>query len=366
MADFIDEQPTDYISTDRQSLRWDTQILVEFRDFLTKEVGRALAAYADTVSEGLEVKLRDDPYTRKVIDEGKLPMHRERTAWQIAKTLAGKDSGDLESDFYQSTLKSVVAGLGHGEILATIQKLSEKEHPQLTDVIREVTRLTRHEFDEFMTIIDSRIRAIETLAKLVDDVDFKAAKNEADLHELFEKSPWLLDPTFFEFLTSDETESELAERLAKTLEIGKYTPKKYDAKAEKEANPLETNFRPDLTFVLCNESLNRVVIVELKAPNTPLHIDHLTQLKGYMDRTEEFLHRSMSAASFKVEGLLIGSMDASSKAEKISALRYEIRTSMTQNCNWKVYDILQVLTRTRSAHREILNAYRKARKGAAT
>jgi hypothetical protein len=366
VADFIDEQPTDYISTDRQSLRWDTPILSEFRDFLTKQVVKALAVYADTVSEGLEKNLKDDPFTRKVIYEGKLPTHRERTAWQIAKTLAGKDSGDLEGDFYQSTLKSVVAGLGHGEILATIQKLSEQQQPQLTDVIREVTRLTRHEFDEFMTIIDSRIRAIETLAKLVEGVDFKAAKNEDDLHELFEKSPWLIDPTFFEFLTSDKTENELADRLAKELKIGKYAGKDYDPSTQEEVTALKSNLRPDLVFLLCNKSLNRLVIVELKAPNTPLHIDHLTQLKGYMTRAEEFLQQLMPSASFRVEGLLIGSLHPNSKADKILQLRREIKKYMGPNCDWKVYDILEVLTRTRDAHREILNVYKKASMSSAT
>ena len=203
VADFIDEQPTDYISTDRQTLRWDTPTLSALREFLTAQITKALADYANTVSQDLE-ETKEDAFTKTAIFEGNLPPHREHTAWQIAKTLAGKDSGDLESDFYQNTLKSVISGLGHGEILATIQKLTEQEHPQLGDVIREISRLTRHEFDEFMTIIDARIRAIETLARLVEGVDFKAAKNEGALHELFENNPWLIDPTFFEFLTSDE------------------------------------------------------------------------------------------------------------------------------------------------------------------
>ena len=306
------------------------------------------------------MKLRDDPYTKKVISEGNLPAHREQTAWQLAKTLAGKDSGDLESEFYRSTLKSVVAGLGHGEILATIHQLSEKQNPQLNDVIHEISKLTRHEFDEFMTIVDGRIRAIDTLAKLVEGVDFKAAKNENALHELFEKSPWLIDPTFFEFLTSDQTENELADKLAKHLKIGKYAGKDYDPTVPKEANPLETNLRPDLAFLLCNQSLNRIIIVELKAPNTPLHIDHLLQLKGYMARTEKFLKVHLPGLAFKVDGQLIGSIDDKSSAEKVFLLQNEIEKSMGPNSEWRVCDILEVLTRTRNAHREILNAYKKA------
>ena len=366
VADFIDELPTDYISTDRQNLRWDTPTLTALRDFLTIQMTKALAAYADTVSEGLENKLKQDTFTKTTIVQGNLPAHRERTAWQIAKTLAGKDSGDLESDFYKNTLQSVISGLGHGDILATIQSLTEQTNPALTDVIREITRLTRHEFDEFVTIIDARIRAIETLSKLVENVDFKAAKNEDALHELFEKNPWLIDPTFFEFLTTDKTENELADRIAKDLEIGEHSPTGYDPTIAKEANALETNLRPDLTFLLCNASLKRLVIVELKAPNTPLHIDHLTQLKGYMGRTEEFLQAYPQAGTFKIEGYLIGSLDPASKAKKVSELRYEMKNGMGPNSNWRVFDIMEVLNRTRNAHREIWNAYKKAGAAAIT
>lgn len=360
LADFIDDQPTDYISTDRQSLRWDTPILTPMRDFLTIEITKALAAYADSVSEGLDNKLKQDQFTKTVILEGNLPPHREKNAWQIAKTLAGKDAGDLESDFYRNTFKSVVSGLGHGEILATIQALAEQDHPLLQDVIREITKLTRHEFDEFMTIVDARLRAIETLSRLVEGVDFKAAKNETALHNLFEQNAWLMDPTFFEFFTSDQQENELAKRLSKELKIGEFVPENYDPNIPKEAEPLETNERPDLTFLLSNQTLKRLVIVELKAPNTPLHIDHLNQLKGYMARAEAFVRSHPEAVGMKIEGLLIGSRASNSKAEKVVVLDYEIEKQMGPNSPWRVFDILEVLGRTRDAHRELLNAYKTA------
>lgn len=365
VADFIDDQPTDYISTDRQTLRWDTPILLPLREFLTDRMTKALATYADSVSEKLEKKLKDDDFTKKVIFEGKLPPHREDTAWKLAKTLAGKDSGDLESEFYRSTIRSVVAGLGHGEILATIQRLAEQDHPQLKDVIAEITRLTRHEFDEFVTIIDARLRAIETLSKLVKDVDFKKSKNEDDLHDLFEQNPWLIDPTFFEFLTSDQEESILAERLSKELKIDYDVSVDYDPTDAKEAdsvevNPLAKNERPDLTFLLTNESLKRIVIVELKAPNTPLHIDHLNQLKGYMDDVEAYAEAHPECAGMKVEGILIGSRATNSKAAKIKRLESEIKKYMGPNSDWRVFDIAEILNRTKAAHHEIWDAYKKA------
>jgi len=359
VADFIDDQPTDYISTDRQSLRWDTPMLTSIRDFLTIQITKALATYADTVSAGLENKLKQDVFTVTAIMEGKLPAHRERTAWQIAKSLAGQDAGDLDSDFYRSTIKSVIAGLGHGEILATIEKLAEQDKPELRAVIQEITKLTRHEFDEFMTIIDARLRAIHTLSKLVEGVDFTASKNESDLHELFENNPWLIDPTFFEFMTSDQKENELARRLAQDLKISNFTPADYDKNSLNETAPLATNERPDLTFLLSNQALKRLIIVELKAPNTPLHNDHLNQLQGYMARAEEFLAAHADAGQTKVEGLLIGSRATDSKAEKVKLLDYHIKKNMGPTSPWRVFDILEVLQRTRDAHSEIWKAHKK-------
>jgi hypothetical protein len=359
-ADFIDDQPTDYISTDRQSLRWDTPILAPLREFLTSQMTKALAQYANSVSKGLEITVRKDAFTVSAIAEGKLAPHREKTAWLIARTLADKDGGNLESDFYQNTIKSVISGLGHGEILATIQALSESEKPELTAVIRELTRLTKHEFDEFMTIIDARLRAIIALSKLVEGVDFRVNKNERELHVLFRENAWLIDPTFFEFLTSDKEENELAVRLAKDLKIGSFVPSDYDSNALDETKPLATNLRPDLTFLLSNTTLRRLVIVELKAPNTPLHVEHLTQLQGYMASADMFVKAHPEVGSLKIEGLLIGSRDSKSTSKKVINLNYRIENEMGPNCPWRVFDILEILHRTQNAHTELLATYKKA------
>jgi hypothetical protein len=114
-------------------------------------------------------------------------------------------------------------------------------------------------------------------------------------------------------------------------------------------------------FLLGNRSLGRIVIVELKAPNTPLHNDHLTQLKGYMDRAEKWLKDHAPDREIRVEGILVGShADSDCKAAKVSALRYEI--SKNPRADWKVYDIGEILDQTRAAHRELTDIYKRAAK----
>lgn len=355
VADFVDDLRTDYISTDRRSLRWDTPLLHKLREFLNGEINKALQQYADAVSSGLENKLKSDEFTKVAIAKGKLPEHRERTAWAIAKTLAGKDSGDLNSQFYRTTLQSVVNGLGHGQIISTIYEIAKQDHPELQSVIAEITKLTQQEFDDFLQIVQGRLKAIEALRKIYQAVDFKDAKNEKPLHELFRRNPWMVDPTYFEFLTSDREETEVAKRLSKELEI--------DDQVKRDAPGLSTDERPDLTFVVGSVSLSRFVIIEFKAPNVALQNKHLVQLKGYMARAKKWLNHTYAAKrSFRVEGVLIGTKDfADRKSDEFIVLEAEIADKMS-DADWQVFDIGQVLDRAEAAHKELLQVYERAAK----
>jgi hypothetical protein len=114
-------------------------------------------------------------------------------------------------------------------------------------------------------------------------------------------------------------------------------------------------------FLLSNLGIHKLVIVELKAPNTPLHIGHLNQLKGYIMRAEAWLkEQGGEKARVEVRGILIGSRDDKSKSEPVALLRSEI-AKRQDGADWEVFDIGQVLDMTRSAHAELL-AVAEARK----
>jgi hypothetical protein len=353
VADFVDDLSTDYISTDRQSLRWETPLLHKLREFLTGEMNKALQHYADSVSENLGNKLKEDGFTKITIAKGQLPSHREKTAWALAKTLAGKDSGNLDSPFYKTTLQSVVNGLGHGQIISTIYEIAKEDKPELQSIIAEISKLTQQEFDDFQQIVHGRLKAIEALRKIYESVDFRAAKNEKPLHELFKKNPWMVDPTYFEFLASDTPETEVAKRLSKELEI--------DDQVAKGAPGLSTDERPDLTFVVGSVALRRFVIIEFKAPNIPLQNKHLVQLKGYMARANKWLkHTYSSKGDFRIEGVLIGTKDFSNRiSDEFVVLEAEIANKMS-GADWQVFDIAEVLDRAEAAHKELLRVYQQA------
>lgn len=364
VADFIDDRRTDYIASNRQSLRWDTELLSGLKQFLVDEMRDACSAYQHSKEPTLRLLVRKDDFTIGVIEKADLPAHRRDTAFKIAAKLAAGCPNTLDDSFYQESLPVIVHGLGYGEILSALHEISQKDHPSVTEVVQSITQLTKAEWDDFSKIVSGRLRAIENLEKIVQDASFAKPENESEIHRMLETSPWLIDPTFWQFLTSDETEDTIAMKLAQELEIGEFAPPGYDPTTPQETGPYKQNKRPDLVFLLANFTLGRIVIVELKSSNTPLTSVHLDQLQRYMGTAKEFISRMPNAPQLKVEGYLIGCRDKTgSQKQDVINLRNRER-DRGPSSDWQVFDLQEVLVRTHMAHKELRATYQRAAKAA--
>jgi hypothetical protein len=349
-ADFIDDQPTEYIATDRQSLRWDTPLLSPMREFLSDQIRKACEKYQRFRDIEAGRVAREDPYTKSLVQGQRLPPYKERIAYSIAGDLHNHLPGGKDSEEYKQQLQILVDGLGQGSILRAIADMAKEDTPDLNRVVARATELTERELGEFIRFIEGRLGAIGALRKICRAVDFRASKNEKQLHKLFEKSPWLIDTTFTQLMTSNQPQVALFDRLAQHLGVGEYAPKEASEDDQK---------RPDLVFLLGNKAQRRLIIIELKAPNTPLENDHLTQLKEYMVDARGFLETKLPGQRFAIEGYLIGSMpEEDSKARGAKLLREEIRKAGPAT-DWAVRDIEEVLDRAEAAHHELSAVYER-------
>lgn len=365
-ANFIEEKRSDYVSSDRKTLRWETPFLHGLRRFLTDEMHAACIAYQNTREETLRVKVRKDVFTGTVIDHADLPTHRRDTAFRIAAKLAA-GCGDATKDvYYRETLPVIMQGLGYGELLSAITEISKKKHPSFPDVVATITSLTAAEWDDFSRVVNGRLKGLETLRRIYRKIDFSSSKNENELHKLLQKCPWLIDATFWQFLTSNVSEKTITQKLSKELQIGECVPDGYDPSVASEMEPFGKNKRPDLVFLLNNSALGRLVIVELKAPNTPLHNEHLLQLEDYMRDVREWLQENMKgrAEQLKVEGYLIGERaKPQSRQNEVKRLRDRERKRGPET-DWYVFGLHELLTRAEDAHRELLNVQEAVQKAA--
>ena len=353
-ADFLDSLDRDYIATDRQGLRWDTPLLQPVHEFLGKEIKEACKQYQKVRDQRKRQEVESDAFTVALIRDAHLSRRERRLAVTICARLASFHGQGVATREYREHARLLVGAVGKGEIFSAISRIANSDRPQLDDLAGEVIRLSHAEVDQTLAGIRTRILAVETLQRIVEHTDFKAGNNEDELHNLLEQSPWLIDPTYFEFLTSDKTIATLFERLAKALKIGPYVPMGYDKNAVSEAKPMGKNRRPDLVFLLGNAPLKRLVVVELKAPNTPLLHRHLMQLKDYMRKAEAFLQSRQENAI--VEGRLIGTLELDSAANQIERLKQELR-DRGPTTKWDVCDLSQLLRRTLAVHKDFIDTH---------
>jgi len=347
-ADFIDEEETDYISTDRASLRWDSPLLADLYKFLSGEITKGCAAcqkQRDDVAPGI---VKNDPFTTAEIEKCRFSRRDRRMALRLGVILKNACKQGVDDPGYKEKFPVFLRSIGHGNILTAISELADEPFPDINKLAVEVAKLTADEFDQFASYAKARIKAIGALRRIVDAVDFKAKENEAVIQGMFEKSPWLIDPTYTQFLTADESFDVLFTRLAKHLQVGKH--------ALDDAQKL--NERPDLVFLLGSKSLDRLVIVELKSANLPLGSPHLDQLQGYMEDAEQWL-AGHHKPGVLVEGHLIGSLaPPKSQARGVKALRRRIKQA-GPNSSWSVRDYTKVLSDTDAAHRELLQVHER-------
>lgn len=339
-ADFIDQQPLDYISTDRHGLRWEAPMLAVLREFLSSEIKDACKAYQKVRDAANDKKVKDDAFTKQQIESSALAGAEKKLAMKVARALGRAYENGVKDPAYQSTLPSMIQAIGHGGVLTAISKLANQDSPQLTKLVVEITKLTKGEMESFTTRAKARLTAIKAMKKVVTAVDFRGADNEKEIQKLFENSPWLVDATYTQFLSADKRMDSVIERLAQELNVAEHGDE-------------TDSTRPDLVFLVGNTALGRLVIIELKSANKYLDSSHLEQLEIYMQKSENWLKEHK--LNVKVEGHLIGSLAPStSRADKVLALRRRIEKAGPTE-PWRVRDYIDVLTDTEAAHKELLD-----------
>ena len=342
-ADFLDDSGRDYIATDRQGLRWETPLLQPVHEFLSGQIKEACAKYQRFRDDEKRREVERDEFTVTLIENAQLSAREKTLAKTICTRLASFHGQGVETEEYREHAQLLVGAVGQGQIFSAITQIANQDGARFEDLVAEVARLTHAEIDHAVAWMRSRLVAIEALKKIVRQTDFAEANNEKALHDLLKTSPWLIDATYFEFLTSDQSEHTLFGRLEKELRIGDSSP---------HTTGTTNDRRPDLVFLLGNEGLRRVVIVELKAPNTPLQHRHLLQLKDYMSDTQVFLQGKVNG-EVTVEGCLVGTLDLTGSGREIRRLRVELQ-DRGPTTKWAVYDINVLLDRAKGAHDDFL------------
>ncbi|OGZ44798.1 MAG: hypothetical protein A2756_05000 [Candidatus Ryanbacteria bacterium RIFCSPHIGHO2_01_FULL_48_27] len=149
-------------------------------------------------------------------------------------------------------------------------KLYEVKTEQMDLILKELSNTSADDIQKFGILLnDLRLNQVSMMTSLVyqklkiidllETVITQVDKKEKDVHQIFEKHPWLLGRTF-EIVTSDKPLSEYLQTNIK--------------------DDPETKKRPDIIAKVV-PYINDVVLIELKAPGIKLKANHIGQVLTY-------------------------------------------------------------------------------------
>jgi hypothetical protein len=250
VADFLDDQPDDYIRTDRQAVRWDTPLLTPLRDQLQAAIIQACSEYYKKRQADADADTKADAFTSDLITKSGLPKHRQKAVEKVAAVLWQAMDARDDAKPYQQQVKMFVDNWRQGDLIRSLRDLAQQPVPDFVRLVHEVTELTARELADFANYIDGRLAGIQSLKRIVSGSSFANKKNEKELQQLFERNPWLIDPTFTQFLSANQTVEALFDKLSQQLKVGAHAP----------PNAVNLAERPDLVFLIGSVNLKRAIV----------------------------------------------------------------------------------------------------------
>jgi len=297
-ADWIDEQDSDLISTDRTSIDWSDPQLKPLYEWGQKKVSSWITQYET---------FRKDKQDQEVFDQARI-LRQDRKINNYTES-ENRQIDSLVSEATRQIGKSKAAASTREELLIAVSKawinqptrnlikdlwgnlLTKDATPESLNAV--VSELSKHSVPEAMGLamtFSQRAYALSVLYELVHK------RSETNLQKLVTEFPWILQPRG-DLLTADRTLKSTIDAAAKAL----------DEKAAPRIGSLikgmTDNQRADFVF-LTDPSQKHIQIIELKKPTHTLTSEEERQLTDYI----QFVALYYSSAI--VTGVLIGNPGA--------------------------------------------------------
>jgi len=325
-ADWLDELPSDVVSTDRRSIDWDTDDTVPFHEWGHGKISFWLDEFRKWRATQPKKDIVDR--IRKVSPKTSLTGPEEEALADLLGEILTNIGNDEEAK--DRATKSFTEAWTHAPTRLLTKNLWEKVFSSMnsdtrifTDLVEGLRKSMVPEAMGLAVTVAQRVAAITVMRKMIEQ-----DKTETHLQRLIETFPWLLGPKW-ERLTANQS--------IKTLVIEKHKPD--PSLGEWSIAGGKEQLRPDFVFLSDPGAQEELIVFELKGPEAgktlqPVEYDQLGQylkiIRGvYVDK------------KISVRGVLVGH-------DKGGFEEHDTRISVM---TWS-----EVLTEARALHVEYLRA----------
>lgn len=288
-ADWIDELPTELISTDRTSINWEED---ETSDFY--EWGKGLVRkWVNDFQKGKRDKIKDE--IAKKLNRPDLPKITAVEKNSINEIVCGMSAKIINDDELQDeVIAKLTSAWLHEPSRSMINKLwdqlknNENNHEEFIKILHDINE---HLVPESLSVSMVTAQKIYALSKLHQ---LSANGIEEELQVLLEFFPWIINSDEKSY-TSNQSLKEFAKKASIQEQLNAHGSTKVELK-----NQPDEGTRPDFAF-FSTENDNDIIVVELKSPQVTLEHGNLNQLQTYMNWIKDRYTKS------NVTGYLIGS-----------------------------------------------------------
>jgi hypothetical protein len=288
-ADWLDELPSDVVSTDRRSIDWDTDDTHDFHTWGAAKLVQWLDAFRrwrSTLPKTATIK-RIREFNAGLSGE------EEEALAELLSEVLDNLAGDEEAK--SKATESFANAWIHAPTRRITQDLWVKIFSSInsdsTIFASLIDNLRKSMVPEAMGLavtMSQRVAAITVLTKMIED-----SKTETHLQRLIETFPWLLGPQWERLTANQSIRTLIEQKHVPNEEFGGWSLTKQDGV-----------LRPDFVFLSDSGREKEIIVFELKGPEAgkTLQPAEYQQLSDYL----RIIRSVYTDQSISVKGVLVG------------------------------------------------------------
>ena len=326
-VDFIDELESDVISTDRQSLNWETDETKALRDYLQAAIKKIASDWKRKRRERKKDDIRDDKDLDISAWQNTLPSYEKELSQKIIDPILENDTIDINDS--SEIIGNVIDKFENQTFKKYASHIADLDKPEEIPMLLKL--MDDWKAVEARQYCDLAIARVEVINKFESYIESNT-REVPTLHNFLKQFSWLLDPRILEF-RDEVTYSRLL----------------------KENFPDEDLDEPDRRIdFLCSNALGGILyVIEIKRSQYRIDINALEQAWDYQYFLTE---RYSSPSGFnKVVSFLVG-------GEKSMSGKFNSKEETYRNAG-QVYvkTYRELLEQSKQYHREFIDIYRNGR-----
>ena len=262
-VDFLDDGPTDLISTDRQEIDWEADEVQPFKKWGDELSRRVLRDWRDRKEQRAEAWILEATDIRRRIEALDSPSQKQ--VKRFLRTL-GRVEGDSEESV-RSLADSLVQAYEFRHFHDVVQEIeaTDDDPESLRILLKHLREWQVLESRAILEVVRGRLEIVDKFRTMIADDAPETAPRVGDdnIHDLLAGYPWLLNPEW----------QILAEEKAISTQLREWT----FTEIEDEDSRLRYDY-----LALSDDC--RLVVVDIKRPGIAVGLDELQRLERYKER----------------------------------------------------------------------------------